>query len=64
MAIMGEETCSTLEFMNKIHPQITVLSAGARNWYGHPAEEVVQRAADAGAGHAPHGRVGHDLGDQ
>jgi competence protein ComEC len=45
----GAKTSSSLEFLAAVRPQIMVVSAGAGNWYGHPDEEVLQRAAGVGA---------------
>jgi competence protein ComEC len=45
----GANTSSGADFLAAVHPQIMVVSAGSSNWYGHPDEEVLQRAADVGA---------------
>jgi len=45
----GAETSSSAGFLDAVRPQIMVVSAGAENWYGHPDEEVLERAAGAGA---------------
>ncbi|MGD8857481.1 MAG: MBL fold metallo-hydrolase, partial [Chloroflexota bacterium] len=45
----GAKTSSSAEFLAAVRPQIVVISAGAGNWYGHPDEEVLQRAESVGA---------------
>ncbi|WP_017380160.1 DNA internalization-related competence protein ComEC/Rec2 [Paenisporosarcina sp. TG-14] len=39
----GSKTSSTLPFIKKLNPKITVFSAGKNNRYGHPHVEVVNR---------------------
>lgn len=39
----GSNTSSTLEFLEKINPRITVISAGKNNRYGHPHPDVIER---------------------
>ncbi|HSM54930.1 MAG TPA: DNA internalization-related competence protein ComEC/Rec2 [Candidatus Sulfomarinibacteraceae bacterium] len=45
----GARTSSNDFFLEAVQPQIVVISAGADNQFGHPHEEVLQRAAEAGA---------------
>jgi competence protein ComEC len=45
----GAKASSNQAFLDAVRPQIMVVSAGAGNWYGHPHEELLQRAADVGA---------------
>jgi competence protein ComEC len=45
----GSKTSSTYGFVAAILPDYAVFTAGYRNRYGHPKEEVVQRYADSGA---------------
>jgi competence protein ComEC len=45
----GADTSSSPAFLEAVRPQVMVVSAGAGNWYGHPDDEVLQRAADLGA---------------
>lgn len=45
----GANTSSGAPFLRAVAPQFVVISAGAGNSYGHPAPEMLQRAADAGA---------------
>lgn len=45
----GSDTASSAEFLNRINPQIAVISAGINNTYNFPAEEVIKRLHDAGA---------------
>ena len=37
----GSDTSSSKEFIKKINPQISVISVGLNNRYGHPKEEVI-----------------------
>lgn len=39
----GSSTSNTKAFLDKIHPEIVVYSAGKNNSYGHPHAEVVER---------------------
>ena len=39
----GSNTSSTLEFIKKLNPELTVFSAGKNNRYGHPHQEIVER---------------------
>jgi competence protein ComEC len=45
----GSLTSSSPEFVQAIHPQIAVFSAGRANHFGHPAPAVLQRYRDIGA---------------
>ena len=45
----GSRTASCEEFVSAVHPRAALISAGARNQYGHPAPEVVERLQRAGA---------------
>jgi competence protein ComEC len=45
----GSSTSSTLPFLNAVHPQYAVISVGADNSYGHPAQDTVDRLASIGA---------------
>ncbi len=45
----GSRTSSSSPFVNAVGPRYVVFSTGARNWYGFPDEEVVQRYREAGA---------------
>ena len=45
----GSSTSSSAEFLRAVAPQICVISVGARNSYGHPAEQTLQALADHGA---------------
>jgi competence protein ComEC len=45
----GAKNSSSAAFLDAVRPQVMVVSAGAGNWYGHPDEEVLQRAGDVGA---------------
>ncbi|MFX3674443.1 MAG: DNA internalization-related competence protein ComEC/Rec2 [Paenisporosarcina sp.] len=42
----GSKTSSSEEFINALHPMITVFSAGVDNRYGHPHKEIVKRFHD------------------
>ena len=43
----GSDTSSTREFLDAVHPEIAVISAGEDNQYGHPAPEVVRRLEES-----------------
>jgi competence protein ComEC len=45
----GARGSSSPAFLEAIRPQYVVVSAGEGNRFGHPHEEVLQRAADVGA---------------
>ena len=44
----GSNTSSTLPFLQAVHPEIAIWSAGLDNSYGHPHAEVLQRLAELG----------------
>jgi competence protein ComEC len=39
----GSKTSSTLDFITKLTPAITIFSAGKNNRYGHPHQEIIDR---------------------
>ncbi len=41
----GSKTSSTPEFLAAVHPRYAVISVGARNTFGHPRPEVLERLA-------------------
>lgn len=45
----GSKSSSSEEFLQRILPDIAVLSAGKNNRYGHPSGEVLERLAKVGA---------------
>jgi competence protein ComEC len=45
----GSRTSSSDAIVERYAPVVAMVSAGARNTFGHPAPEVVRRLADAGA---------------
>ena len=45
----GSKTSSTENFVAAVQPDIAVFTAGYRNRFGHPKEEVVQRYRDIGS---------------
>jgi competence protein ComEC len=45
----GAKSSSGAPFLRAINPQYVIVSAGEGNNYGHPHEEVLERAADMGA---------------
>jgi competence protein ComEC len=45
----GARTSNTAAFVEAVRPKYMVVSAGEGNRFGHPHEEVLQRAADVGA---------------
>ncbi|WDV44287.1 MBL fold metallo-hydrolase [Clostridiaceae bacterium M8S5] len=44
----GGRTSSNTNFLNKVQPQIAVISCGKGNDYGHPNDEVLQRLRNVG----------------
>jgi beta-lactamase superfamily II metal-dependent hydrolase len=40
----GSKTSSTAQFLSAVQPSVAVVSAGADNRYGHPHQEVLDRA--------------------
>jgi competence protein ComEC len=42
----GSDTSTTPQFLAVVNPGIAVISAGADNEYGHPADEVITRLAE------------------
>lgn len=45
----GSKTSSSKIFLEAVHPQYVVVSAGKDNRYGHPTAEALARASSAGA---------------
>lgn len=45
----GSNTSSTQAFINKVKPDVSILSYGKGNSYGHPHDEVVKRLQVAGS---------------
>ena len=45
----GSKTSSTEEFVQQVHPGITIFTVGYRNRFGHPREEVVERYRAVGS---------------
>jgi competence protein ComEC len=45
----GSNSSSSLPFLQAVQPQIIIVSAGADNRFGHPAPEMLERAAAVGA---------------
>jgi len=44
----GSRTSSTRSFLDRVQPEVGVVSAGYRNRHGHPAEEVLTRTQKLG----------------
>lgn len=42
----GSDTSSTLEFIEKISPEVGVISVGQKNMYNHPSDRVIDRFED------------------
>ena len=45
----GSRFASGEEFLRAVSPKVTVISCAARNSYGHPAPETVERLTQAGS---------------
>jgi competence protein ComEC len=45
----GSRTSSTVKFISAVRPRYAVFTAGYRNRFGHPKQDIVQRYADSGA---------------
>ena len=45
----GSKSASGLLFLRAAKPEMALISVGASNPYGHPAQEVVERLGDTGA---------------
>jgi competence protein ComEC len=44
----GSKNSTTPEFLSAVTPQISIISAGEENPYGHPSRELLQRLEDTG----------------
>ena len=45
----GSRTSTSPQLLAALRPQIAIISAGRGNLFGHPAPDVLERLADAGA---------------
>jgi competence protein ComEC len=45
----GSKYASTLEFLQKVRPELAVISVGSKNTYGHPTGETLSRLEQVGA---------------
>lgn len=45
----GSRFSTPEEFLELCHPAVSVISAGEKNLYGHPSDEVLERLASAGS---------------
>ena len=45
----GAKSSTSQTLLEHVHPETVVISVGADNSYGHPAEETLQRISDMGA---------------
>lgn len=46
----GSNTSSSLDFLERVRPEWSIISAGAGNSYGHPATAVLENLRNAGSG--------------
>lgn len=44
----GSSSSSTTEFLEAVHPKISIISVGADNSYGHPTKKVLKRLQNVG----------------
>ena len=44
----GSKTSSTIEFLQAVHPKIAVIPVGAKNRYGHPHKDTIDRLTEFG----------------
>ena len=44
----GSSGSSSLSFLREIKPEVSLISVGARNQYGHPHEETLERLEAVG----------------
>lgn len=45
----GSKYASSLEFLEKIKPELAIISVGEKNRYGHPTNETLERLSKVGA---------------
>ncbi len=45
----GSRSSTSQEFLEKVHPLISVISVGAKNSYGHPTQDILNRLAEVKA---------------
>lgn len=45
----GSDTSSTTAFLERLHPDIALISCGKHNSYGHPHKETLERLEDVGS---------------
>ena len=45
----GSKYASTMVFLEKVRPELAVISVGANNTYGHPTQETLDRLRQVGA---------------
>lgn len=45
----GSKYSTSDEFLAKVKPRLSILSAGKRNRYGHPSKEVVEKLEKSGS---------------
>ncbi len=45
----GSDTSSSLDFINKIAPEVSIISVGKDNSYGHPSDDVIKRLENIGS---------------
>lgn len=44
----GSKTSNTAAFLDKVNPEVAIISAGRENSYGHPHDEVINRVKSKG----------------
>ncbi len=45
----GSKNSTTTDFLEKVHPEIAIISAGKGNRYGHPHKETIERLLNDGS---------------
>jgi len=44
----GSKTASSVDFLNRVHPAMAVISVGKNNVYGHPSQDTLVKLQNLG----------------